>query len=268
MDATSTSAGPARRIVVTGAASGIGAALAARLVATGHEVLGVDRDTDGVPAGATPVRCDLTDAAATAATTERITAAGGLDGLAAVAGVPGTSPAAAVYAVNVLGLRRFTEAVAPTIRPGGAIVLLSSMAGYRGAATEDQAADLLDLGDEALARGLTALDLDGPEAYQLSKQLVHHYTTRLAARLHPAGVRVLSVSPGPVETPILADFRATMPSLDVASALVGRNARADEIAAILDFLLSPDASWLNGIDVRADGGLTALRSVGVPARSV
>ena len=142
------------------------------------------------------------------------------------------------------------------------------MAGYRGTATDDQAAHLLDLDDDTLAAELGALGLDGPEAYQLSKQLVHHYTTRLAARLHPAGVRVLSVSPGPVETPILADFRATMPSLDVASDLVGRNARADEIATILDFLLSPGASWLNGIDVRADGGLGALRTVGAPARGV
>ncbi|ODU03461.1 MAG: hypothetical protein ABS81_14345 [Pseudonocardia sp. SCN 72-86] len=264
MDATSSSAGPARRIAVTGAASGIGAALAARLVGAGHQVLAVDRDTDGVPAGATPVRCDLTDPAATAAAVERIAAAGGVDGLAAVAGVPGTAPAATVYGVNVLGLRRFTEAVAPIVRRGGAIVLLSSMAGYRGPATEEQAAHLLDLDDDALARELAALGLDGAEAYQLSKQLVHHCTTRLAVRLHPAGVRVLSVSPGPVETPILADFRATMPSLDVASTLVGRNARADEIAAILDFLLSSDASWLNGIDVRADGGLTALRAVTAP----
>ncbi|MGD9988493.1 SDR family oxidoreductase [Pseudonocardia sp.] len=264
MDVNSTFAGPRRRLVVTGAASGIGAALAARLVAAGHEVIGVDRDTDGVPPGVAALRCDLTDAAATAAAIGTVTAAGDVDGLAAVAGVPGTAPAHTVYAVNVLGLRRSAEALAPSIRPGGAIVLLSSMAGYRGTATDAQAAHLLGLDDDALAAGLAALGLDGPDAYQLSKQLVHHYTMRLAARLHPAGVRVLSVSPGPVETPILADFRATMPSLDVAGELVGRHARPAEIAAIVDFALSPDASWLDGTDVRADGGLTALRAAAAP----
>jgi NAD(P)-dependent dehydrogenase (short-subunit alcohol dehydrogenase family) len=161
----------------------------------------------------------------------------------------------------VLGLRRIAEALAPSMPAGSAIVLLASMAGYRGTLTEPEADELLGLPDAELAAALAALGLAGPEAYQVSKQLVQRYTLRLAARLHPAGVRCVSVSPGPVATPILADFRATMPSLDVAAELVGRHARPEEIAAIAEFALSPDASWLNGVDLRADGGLTALRQV-------
>jgi NAD(P)-dependent dehydrogenase (short-subunit alcohol dehydrogenase family) len=252
---------------VTGAASGIGAALAARLVAAGHEVVGVDRSVEGVPAGVRPMRCDLTDPAAVGTTVEEIVATGGIDGLSAVAGVPGTAPADVVYAVNVVGLRRFTDSLTTAIRPGGAVVLLSSMAGYRGTATDDQAADLLSRSDESLSVELAGLGLAGPEAYQLSKQLVQHYALRLAARLHPAGVRALSVSPGPVVTPILDHFRATMPSLDVAGELVGRHARPEEIAAVVEFALSPAASWLNGVDLRVDGGLTALRLAGTDAAS-
>lgn len=249
-----------RRVVVTGAASGIGAALAARLVAAGHEVIGVDRAPATIPDGVVRVTCDLADPASAAAAVEEI-GAGPLHGLAAVAGVPGTARAETVYAVNLLGLRRFTEALLPRLADGGAIVLLSSMAGYRGTATEEEAAALVALSDDALAARLAALGLAGPEAYQLSKQLVQRYALHLAARLHPRGVRATSVSPGPVQTPILADFRATMPSLDVAAELVGRHARPGEVAAVVEFALSPEASWLNGVDLRLDGGLTALRSI-------
>lgn len=258
--------GSARRVVVTGAASGIGAALAARLVDGGHRVIGVDRTGTGVPAGVRTVTCDLTDPAATARAAEEITRAvstTGLHGIAAVAGVPGTAPPETVYAVNTIGLRRFVDLLVPRLSPGSAIVLLSSMAGYRGGATDAEAAELLDLDDDALAARLAGYGHDGPAAYQLSKQLVHHHALRLAARLHGRSVRGLSISPGPVETPILADFRATMPTLDAACSLVGRNARPDEVAAVAEFALSPAASWLNGLDLRLDGGLTALRAAAV-----
>jgi NAD(P)-dependent dehydrogenase (short-subunit alcohol dehydrogenase family) len=252
-------AAPPRRHVVTGAGSGIGAALAGRLAADGHEVLGLDRAVDTVPAGVRPIHCDLTDPASVAAAAAAV--GPGVDGLAAVAGVPGTAPAATVLEVNLIGLRRLTEAVVPAMTGGGSIVLVSSMAGYRGPADEAETRELLALPDDELRARVAAAGHDGPTAYQLSKQLVHRYAVELSARLHPRGIRCSSLSPGPVQTPILADFRATMPSLDVAGDLVGRHARAEEIAAVAAFLLSPDASWVNGVDLRLDGGLGALRAV-------
>ncbi|WP_226352681.1 MULTISPECIES: SDR family oxidoreductase [unclassified Pseudonocardia] len=249
-----------RRFVVTGAGSGIGAALTDRLVTSGHEVVALDRAASGVPDGAEPLACDLTDPAAVEAAVAAVRATGPLHGVAAVAGVPGSVPPPVVHAVNVVGLRRVVGALAPLLTPGSAVVLLSSMAGYRGTATPDELDRYLALDDDDLQAALEATALDGPGAYQLSKQVVHALAVDLAATLHPRGVRAVSVSPGPVETPILADFRATMPTLDEASRLVGRNARADEVAAVVEFVLSPAASWLNGIDLRLDGGLTALRA--------
>jgi NAD(P)-dependent dehydrogenase (short-subunit alcohol dehydrogenase family) len=255
-----------RHYVVTGAASGIGAALAQLLVAAGHHVIGLDRNVNGLPPGVEPIVCDLTDATAISNAAAAISAAcadggGVLHGLAAVAGVPGTAPPSTVLAVNVLGLRRLTEAVAPLVTVGGSLVLLSSMAGYRGPATSDEAAALLALPDADLLAHVVRAGLDGGEAYQLSKQLVHRYALELAARLHPRRIRCTSVSPGPVQTPILADFRSTMPSLDEAERLIGRHARPEEIATVVAFLLSAESTWVNGIDVRLDGGLTALRTV-------
>lgn len=269
MDATTTGQPDGRRIVVTGAASGIGAALATRLVAAGHDVIGVDRSVESLPAGVQPLCCDLTDTQAVdRAVGEIASSTSRVDGLAAVAGVPGTAPSRTVYAVNIVGLRRLVRALEASFTPGGAVVLLSSMAGYRGQASEEEIATLLALADEALLQRLLEFDLDGPEAYQLSKQLVHQYTLQAAARLHPRRVRCLSISPGPVTTPILADFRATMPTLDLAGELVGRHARPEEIAAIAEFALSPAASWLNGVDLRADGGLSALRIHGAVSSAV
>ena len=65
----------------------------------------------------------------------------------------------------------------------------------------------------------------GPAAYDLSKQLVLHPAVELAARLHPLGIRAISVGPGPVDTPILRDFRATMPFPDDMPRFVATCAR-------------------------------------------
>lgn len=105
-----------RRVLVTGAASGIGAEVARRFVDAGDEVVSLDlKDTSvGV---ARHVHCDLSDVASIDAALD-----GEFDALCNVAGVPGTAPAELVLRVNLLGLRHLTESVVERIRPGGAIV--------------------------------------------------------------------------------------------------------------------------------------------------
>jgi len=256
------------RILVTGAGSGIGQALTDQLLTAGHEVIGADRDVAGVPAGATAFRVDLTDSAQISGLVETLVKhAGGLDGLANVAGVPGTAPAETVLRVNYLGARRLTEALLPAIGPGGAVVNVSSLAGRRPVVDDDTAWRLQAADDEEILGFVKTNGFDGSPTYDLSKKLLVAWTKATAAAQIKRRVRVCAVSPGPTETPIINDFRATMPGVDVTAEMVGRLGRPEEVAAAVAFLLMPAASWINGIDLELDGGLLAARAVAARASS-
>ncbi|MFD5497261.1 SDR family oxidoreductase [Streptomyces sp. NPDC127091] len=257
-------------LVVTGAGSGIGNALVRRLRADGQEVLALDRrfpdDEVGSVGGGANLVCDLSDPDSIADTVLRVPDR--IAGLANVAGVPGTADTRTVLAVNYLGTRALTSALAARIGPGGAVVNVASVAAHRNTLPDEEITRLLEI------RTLDELDLwlteheaagepfAGPAAYDTSKRLVVDWTKHVAAELLPSGVRCLSVSPGPVTTPILDDFAASMgqASMDRSVQAVGRHGRPDEIAAVIAFVLSSDARWVNGVDIMAEGGLLATRA--------
>lgn len=237
-------------ILVTGAASGIGAALMALL---GPRAIGLDR------AGAAIV-CDLGDPAAIASVAGQI--AGPLDGIAHVAGLPGTADARAILAVNALAPAALTGALLPLLADGGAVVAVSSVTAGR---CDWAPARLDQLLDDDRARALSTVDaMEGARAYELSKALLNRWIVRASLALRSRAIRVNGVSPGPVETPILDDFRASIGADRIAAAerLAGRHGRPAEIAAAIAFLLSSDASWVNGADLRVDGGYHAARAAG------
>jgi NAD(P)-dependent dehydrogenase (short-subunit alcohol dehydrogenase family) len=99
------------------------------------------------------------------------------------------------------------------------------------------------------------------EGYPLSKELLLLWT-QLAAQqelFKSRGIRVVSVSPGPVETPILGQFRQVFGDSRVDSdiAAVGRAGTPSDIAPVIAFLCSDGARWINGANIAADGGLEA-----------
>lgn len=237
-----------RRILVTGAASGIGAALVEQLLRQGHDVVAVDR-----------ADYDLSDPVAVETL---IAAVGTVDGLANVAGVPGTAPAELVLRVNFLAARRLAQALSMRMPPGGAVVNVASLAARRPGVDDPTVGRLSTAPDSDVLAFAAAEGLTGSSAYDLSKKLLVAHTALLSAESHTAGVRACSVSPGPVVTPIIDDFRTSMgASVDAAADLVGRHGTAAEVAAVVAFLLSAEASWVNGIDLPVDGGLIALRTV-------
>lgn len=258
-----------RRCVVTGAASGIGDAVARLLIDSGAEVVSLDLQKPSAPV-AEHVQCDLSDPAEVRSAAAQI---GGLDVLCNVAGVPGTKPAELVIKVNFLGPRLLTETLLPAIRSGGAVVNVASTAGFR---FQERLPQLLEwLSTDSFESGLewyqrNPLHESAPAdvgSYGISKEAMTVYTMAAAGRRLGKGVRINAVSPGPVETPILGDFEATMgkPILDWIKDNVGRHARPSDLAPIVGFLASPAAGWVNGFNVIADGGMLAGMVTGTVA---
>lgn len=244
-----------RRIVVTGCASGIGAATASLLQDRGAHVIGLDIK-DGNTNTDEFIACDLTDPSSIDQAAAAI--AGPLHGLANVAGVPGSFDAEVVMRVNVLGLRHLTESLMPRLEPGSAVIQVASGAGSGWRERLDLIRSLLrarsyEVGLEWVRTHL----MTGTEAYNFSKEVAIVYAMAGSMLGRPHGVRSLSISPGAVETPILKDFYATMGAqvLDrLKDQSGGRNGSPDDIAKVIAFALSDDAAWINGADIPVDGG--------------
>ena len=259
-----------RTIVVTGAASGIGAALVRRLLDADPQttVIALDLNESTDPRTRF-VHCDLSDPASI----DAVALPDHIDALANVAGVPGTAPASVVLAVNTLGVRALTLRVLERMITGAAVVNVASLAAHRNTQPPERITELLAAGSRAdIDRWVAETGVDGSAAYDTSKRALLDWTVALSAALQPRGIRAASVSPGPTETPILGDFEQSMgvEAISRSAGAVGRHGTAAETAAAIDFLISPDASWVNGIDIPVDGGLSAIRAASVenPLRPV
>jgi glucose 1-dehydrogenase len=248
------------RVLVTGAASGIGRATCLRLARDGRAqgkptgVAAVDlpaaaaglaslaAELKTLGAEAVALEHDMADAdapaRAVAAAVERL---GGLDGVVSNAGVnrPGRLVDYAVadwdrmFAVNTRATWLLAKAAHPALKAsGGAIVAVASMSGSNAHA---------NLG-----------------AYGPSKAAVIMLAQVLAQELGPDGIRVNTVSPGMVRTGMTAAVYTDERLAAERAALVplGRVATAEDIADVIAFLLGPDARYVNGHDLVVDGGVT------------
>ena len=242
-----------KHVVVTGAASGIGHRTAELLLEAGAHVIALDRNPVQLKV-AQFVPVDMTKPDTIAAAAKQIS--GDVDVLLNIAGVPGTADPEVTMRVNVLGLRMLTELLIGRMRSGGAVTNVASIAGAQWQANLDEAQRLLATPDyDTGVAWVKDHPMDGKRAYDFSKECVVVLTKQHGRYLREHGVRVNSVSPGPVRTPILKDFRESIgPVLDMVTRETGRDATVDDIARVLLFVSDPVLQWLNATDVQVDGG--------------
>lgn len=248
-----------KTLVVTGIASGIGARVGELAIALGADVIGIDVKEPAAPLGAF-VKADIASPQAIAEVVEALPRR--IDALCNVAGVSGVLGAAKTLAINFYGLRALSEALAPRLREGGAIVNVASIAGYGWRANLERAKALVaPPGFPDVAALLAGHKVADAEGYPLSKELLLLWTMRAAHQplFRERGLRVNAVSPGPVTTPILKEFRQIFgdPRVDDDIARVGRAGSSPDIAPAVLFLCSDGARWINGANLPVDGGLEA-----------
>lgn len=247
----------ARVAVVTGAARGIGLAIARRFLASGHRVAMLDIDAPALATaaaeagpGALPLSCDVADPAQVRAAVARIEQAfGRIDALVNNAGIAvfkklldtSYEEWSRVLAVNLSGPFLCTQLCAPVMlrNGGGAVVNITSISGLRASALR--------------------------VAYGTSKAALDHLTRQQAVELGVLGIRVNAVAPGPVDTAmaklvhtpdIRADYHDAIP--------LNRYGTEDEIAHAAVFLCSAEASYINGQTLAVDGGFDAA-GIGLPS---
>lgn len=234
--------------IVTGAASGIGRAVAALFAAEGATVWALDIDADGLAGFANAEVVDVSDAAAVDAAVARIdAAAGGIDLLVNCAGAYALEPWLEIepavwdriFAVNARGVMQMIQAVARTMvarGKGGVVINIASGAGRRG-------------------------DLNSV-AYSASKAAAISITQSAALGLAPHGIRVNAIAPGPVDTAMWARVVALRSNRGDQSAEqmkarvpLQRISTPEEQARVALFLAGDDSAYITGQTLNVDGGL-------------
>ncbi|MFN8026689.1 MAG: SDR family oxidoreductase [Acidimicrobiia bacterium] len=250
-----------RTICITGSASGMGGATAARIRAAGDRVIGVDiKDADVV--------ADLGTAEGRAAAIAQVTelSGGSLDGLVTAAGLAGlpTRPASLLVSVNYFGTVELLAGLRPLLAAGtepAAVAFSSNSTTCQPNLDEKLIRALLD-GDEAAARA-QAGEGESLSTYPVTKTALSWWVRKQAPTAEWAGqgITLNAIAPGAVDTPLLQEGLndpTVGPAIEGFQAPLGRRGTPDELAAVVEFLLGPNTRFVTGSIWFADGGMDAM----------
>ncbi|SDL90952.1 NAD(P)-dependent dehydrogenase, short-chain alcohol dehydrogenase family [Oryzisolibacter propanilivorax] len=246
--------------LMSGCATGIGAATRQALEAAGHQIIGIDiRDAEIV--------ADLsTSAGRQQALHEALARCGGrLDGLVLCAGLgPQTPDVGKVVSVNYFGAVELLDGLLPALQRGTApaAVVISSVASAHLLWDKNPLAQALEGGDEAQAQAIVrgAGEHGGNLAYAGSKNALTVAVRKRAGSWGQAGVRLNTVAPGATETPLLqAGLQDPRFGESIAKFVppLGRRAEPAEMASVITFLMGSGASYVHGAQICIDGGIDA-----------
>jgi len=255
-----------KKVVLTGGTSGVGAAaveMIADLGCTDLTVLDIKEPTG--PA----TRYLPTDMSDPASIDDAIAAIGdGVDVLFNNAGVAGVHEPDFVLRVNCFGPRRLTAGLLGGMPSGAAVVNTASIAGQGWPDNLPSILELLDVDDWEAARQWVADhdDLAGADPYAFSKQVAQVWTMKASRAAYlEQGVRINSVCPGPIDTPLMDDFVKHMTEQLIqwtVDQTGGRMLTADDIARSLVMLGSDASVAMNGHNLIADNGFSAAMTTG------
>ncbi|BBZ12172.1 SDR family oxidoreductase [Mycobacterium branderi] len=265
--------------VITGGAGGMGLATA-KIVGREHSVVVSDVDADRLDAAAaelkdlgvaaTAVLCDITDRESVAELVETSSALGTVASVIHTAGVsPSMGGAEMIMRINAVGTVNVNESFFKILGEGSAIVNVASMAAHMlpesfvptkrfGSALRDE---------HTFMKKMMAVCSLVPErarpgmAYSISKSFVRWYCTSQASRFGSRGARILSVSPGSIDTAMGRLEEQSGAGAMIRYAALKRFGKPEEIAELLAFCASDKAGYLTGTDILCDGGTVAAMTL-------
>jgi NAD(P)-dependent dehydrogenase (short-subunit alcohol dehydrogenase family) len=239
--------------VITGGNSGIGFASAKRfaeeganVVITGRRKKELDDAAAAIGKNVLAIQADVSRLADLDRLYDTVKETRGhIDILFANAGIAGVAALGTVseehfdqlFGINVKGLLFSVQKALPLFKDGGSIILNSSVAGRKG--------------------------LGGFSVYNATKAAVRSFARTFTSDLKDRKIRVNSISPGPIETPIFGKMGLSQDQLQefsnfISTLPLGRSGRPEEIASVALFLASDESSYITGVDLCVDGGLAQV----------